>query len=351
LARPKARKAFFPISPSDWVYCIFLTCDNQLGVWFRHGQKIISRPKKGEETAPGQWIGVGGVPAFCCLYPRTQGERAENLYDLATVWSYGGEFVHRFLYKIEPYTPCQPPDLSAIGQCTTSCRCSATNVGNVFTITVVVTNSDGSATKGEQPQGSVLIEVDGVQICDVALPAEDEPDDTNQSTVTCTYTCTDSDAHTVTATYTPAAGQGLLATECGTTIQCPSQGITTACCPSNPIPTRLFFTWTCSAITQPGIPVSIELDYDSSSQSWISTCIPDSTSVGEYWLFTLDCTSGGLGTAWQFSAGGLGVTAGSVTCSPISLSFVNVGGQTTTSSTCTGNQVPAQTFNTITVTS
>src|SRR5262249_44736754 len=111
----KPRQCYYAVSPSDWVYMIFLTCDNILGVWFKHGQKVHKIADKG----PGAYLGFGGVPAFCCIYPGTKGELAESLFDLALVWPFAGEFVHAFLYKKFGYVPCvlEMP----CGACQTSC--------------------------------------------------------------------------------------------------------------------------------------------------------------------------------------------------------------------------------------
>src|SRR5438067_368819 len=111
MAQVKLRKCLIPVSPSDWVHMVFLTCDNHLGVWFKHGQK----GKKLLPHGPGANLGAGGVPVFSCIYPEFQGEKAEALFELAQVWTFAGEWVHAFLYKKAGYKPVSV--LLPCGQC------------------------------------------------------------------------------------------------------------------------------------------------------------------------------------------------------------------------------------------
>lgn len=83
----KARRCYKALSPSDWVHQVFLTCDNMLAVQFNRHMKEHSVKPKG----PGAFLGHGGVPGPCCLYPATQGQLAEELFDLGLVWSFAGE--------------------------------------------------------------------------------------------------------------------------------------------------------------------------------------------------------------------------------------------------------------------
>jgi hypothetical protein len=103
----RARDIHWARSPSDWVYAFIRTCNDELAVWFRLGQKIIHRYPVG----PGRYVGVGGVPAVCCLYPTTAGAYGRTLFNLSLSWPFGGELVWAFLYKKLPYRIVQPPPL------------------------------------------------------------------------------------------------------------------------------------------------------------------------------------------------------------------------------------------------
>jgi hypothetical protein len=308
MAAIKARKCFFPRSPSDWVHRIFLTCDNILAVQFNHGEKV----HKVSDHGPGAYLGWGGVPGVCCLYPTTQGELAEQLYDLATVWSFAGEFVHRFLYKKLPYRIVSPP--GTCGNCITSCGVSTSVAGNTVTITVTVTNTDGSATLGEAPEGDVQILVDGVQVADLTLP-EDEPDTTRSRAVSTSYICTDSNAHTVAANYSPAAGSGMIACSCGASFQCPACQ-TVGCCP-NCINNTL-------RATSQDTGEQATLTYNASTSRWEGST---TMNCGHTLYFRVQCPAGSTQvTQWAFQGSWDGTTwfapcaaDPSSTCSPLSL--------------------------------
>lgn len=100
-----AKKVLVARSPSDWVYKIWLTCDDTIAVQFKHGQKV----KKVLDEGPGDYLGYGGVPGVCCLYPGTKGAVGRELFELARVWPYAGEWVHAFLYKKFGYIKIVPP--------------------------------------------------------------------------------------------------------------------------------------------------------------------------------------------------------------------------------------------------
>ncbi len=214
----KARKCFTPISPSRWVSKVFLTCDNMLAVQFRRGQHI----KKVLPHGPGAYLGQGGVPHVTCLYPGTQGEWAERLYQLAEVWSYGGEWLHAFLYKKFGYQLVAPPD--QCGGCATSCSLSLNPAGpsdgQAVDVICTVTNTDGSSTKGDAPKGTVTFYVDGGEIGSCTLP--DEPETDSQNWAACsigwTASCQPSDSHYVSAVYKPA-NEEFAQTSCGSSIR------------------------------------------------------------------------------------------------------------------------------------
>lgn len=111
----KARRCYHAHSPGDWVHQVFLTCDNMLAVQFnRHMKEHRIAPH-----GPGAFAGHGGIPGPCCLYPATQGELAEQLYDLGLVWTYAGEWVRRFLYRKFDYVLIPPPE--GCGGCNMTC--------------------------------------------------------------------------------------------------------------------------------------------------------------------------------------------------------------------------------------
>lgn len=198
----KARRCFVPPSPSDWVAQVFLTCDNKIAVQFKHGQHV----KRVLPHGPGAYLGHGGVPQVCCLYPGTQGALAETLYELAQVWSYAGEWVHTFLYKKFGYQLIAPP--VPCGNCDTSCSLTASenpaNAGDLVVFTATITNLDGSALLGAAPEGSVTFSVDGSPIGTQTLP-QNEPPSTNAGSVTQSWLATVG-THFITATYVPAGG-------------------------------------------------------------------------------------------------------------------------------------------------
>jgi hypothetical protein len=235
----KARRCFVPQSPSRWVAKVYLTCDNMIAVQYHRGQHV----RKVLPHGPGAYRGTGGVPSVCCLYPGTQGDLAEYLYKLAEVWSYGGEWVHAFLYKTFGYKFVSPP--AACGDCNTTCSLSLSPAnptnGQAVTITVTITNTDGSPTKGEAPEGTVTISVDGTVLCTQTLP-EDDPDSTNAASVSCTWTatCTPGATHTIAATYTPSETD--FASSSGTTgVTVSGCGGQTPCCPGG-LPATLHLT-------------------------------------------------------------------------------------------------------------
>lgn len=320
----KARKCFVPRSPSHWVAKVFLTCDNILAVQFNRGQKV----KKILAHGPGAYLGRGGVPHVCCLYPGTQGELAERLYELAQVWAYGGEWVHAFLYKKFGYRIVQPPAMC--GGCNSSCAITSNNgspaVGDAVTFTATITNADGSTTYGDAPQGTVTFSVDGTSIGTVSLPAN-EPDSQNyqSASITWTATCTPTPTHTVEAVYTPSEPD-YAATNCSMSVTVSGCGVTTSCCPSNPIPATLYGTLSGSATG------TIPLTYDSSSGSWIGSFGLCSATVD----VSLVCM---FGTGWNLTlTGGASWTIipeqTSYTCSPFGVSWTGLTG------TCINNSAP-----------
>jgi hypothetical protein len=240
VANFKARKCLQAVSPSDWVYKIFLTCDNQIAVWFNKHEKV----KKIKESGPGAYIGFGGVPSVCCLYPGTQGELAETLFEYAQVWPFAGEWVHRFLYKKFGYQLVVPP--AQCGGCNTSCSLNLSPAnpasGQVVTITCTVTNTDGSPTKGDAPQGTVAFYVDGSVIGTQTLP-DNEPDTQNYESVSVSWTaaCNPQATHTIEAVYAPSESD-YAGTSCSTSVTVTGcGGVTTACCP-NSLPSTLHAT-------------------------------------------------------------------------------------------------------------
>lgn len=333
IVRIKARKCFVPISPSRWVSKVFLTCDNMLAVQFRRGQHV----KKILPHGPGAYLGHGGVPHVTCVYPGTQGELAETLYELAQVWSYGGEWVHAFLYKKFGYQLTAPPGFC--GDCITSCTLSVSPTepaeGQSVAISCTVTNADGSPTKGDAPTGSVRFFVDGVSIGTIELPDEPEPDSQNWATATIgwTATCQPQEAHTIEAQYAPADGD-FAATSCSTavTVSC---GIECGACPPTVrIPKTLYATIS-NVRSFPGagsgdtagcadISGTYRMDYDAGQGLWVYT--------GS--LVNLDLTCGSVDQilGWQFNMtclmdgyidGGSSGSPSSQSCDPLQLVFTD----------------------------
>ena len=324
----KARKCFVPRSPSHWVAKVFLTCDNILAVQFNRGQKV----KKILAHGPGAYLGRGGVPHVCCLYPGTQGELAEQLYELAQVWAYGGEWVHAFLYKKFGYRLVQPPAMC--GGCNTSCAITSNNAspaaGDVVAFTATITNTDGSTTYGDAPQGTVTFSVDGSSIGTVTLPNND-PDSQNYETasINWTATCTPTATHTIEAAYTPSETD-YAATNCSMSVSvsgCGSGGATTACCPNNAIPDTLYATLSGSATG------TIPLTYTSSSGSWIGSFGICNATV----QVSLVCVGAGL--EWSLTLTGAAYwnippSQPTYSCNPFGVSWSGIGG------TCINNNNP-----------
>jgi hypothetical protein len=305
----KARRCFVAHSPSRWVARVFLTCDNMLAVEYRHGQHV----KKVLPHGPGAYLGLGGVPHVCCLYPGTQGEWAETLYELARTWSYGGEWVHHFLYKKFGYRLVAPP--AECGGCNTLCSLDTNpanpSVGQTVTITCKVTNSEGSPSKGDAPQGAVTFYIDGASLGTVTLP-DNEPDTQNwqQASVTWGASCAPRPIHTLGATYTPSVAD-FAPTACAGTITVNGcSTVQTLCCP-NPVATVLHLT-----ISGTCLSGTYTLTYDHPSQLWYY----DGTLCGiGGTYFRLVCEAGGL---WHLDSNAFGISQPSLTvmsCDPVNL--------------------------------
>jgi hypothetical protein len=88
---------------SSWVFQLIQGCNGEFAIQFlkyvhrRHG------------------IVVGGVPGVTCYYPFAPA----GYFDLALTWPSKGHFVHRFLYKVQPYkiiaNPCPAGDCETAG--------------------------------------------------------------------------------------------------------------------------------------------------------------------------------------------------------------------------------------------
>jgi hypothetical protein len=308
----KARKCFVPRSPSDWVAKVFLTCDNMLAVQFKRGQKV----RKLLPHGPGAYLGVGGVPSMCCLYPGTQGDLAERLYELAKVWAYAGEWVHVFLYKKFGYRLVPAP--AVCGGCNTSCSISANpatpTAGQSVTIACTITNTDGSPTRGDAPQGTVAFSIDGANLDTVSLPAN-EPDTQNYASASLGWTAT-SGTHTLEAIYTPSSSD-YAAVNCSMTLTASGGSIVTSCCP-NGLPTTLHATIAnvsgCASLAG-----TYPLTWNGSL--WLYTAV-SGLSIGlqcdantSTWLCSLECPN---------NSGGQSAPASSASCNPVNIVFSNV---------------------------
>jgi hypothetical protein len=319
----KARRCFVPVSPSDWVAKVFLTCDNTIAVQFNHGEKV----KKVLPHGPGAYLGHGGVPSVCCLYPGTQGELAEKLYELAEVSSYAGEWVHRFLYKKFGYRLVAPPAMC--GNCNTSCSLQSSlnpaNVGDAVAITATLTNTDGSTTAGAAPEGLVDWYVDGTWVANSPLPPN-EPPTRNWQQVGLNWTCATAGDHTIEAVYQPSA-EDWTATQCSLTQSCQG-GVSTSCCPGVSLPTTLYVTISnvsgCACLSG-----TYALSYNSEDETWmISGLNVCGKSSVEWEIF---CS----GNDWFLYGGGFGAVAlTQVSCDPLQLT---ASGVTVDSAYCNGS--------------
>jgi hypothetical protein len=242
---------------------------------------------------------------------------AKRQYELAQVWSYAGEWVHAFLYKKFGYQLVSPP--VECGNCDTSCAITLnpTNPSNsqVVTITVTVTNMDGSASKGEAPDGTVVISVDGSTLATLTLP-DNEPDSQNSASVSTNWTasCTPGAYHTISATYTPSETD-FASTSCSAGVTVTGCGITTSCCPSVSVPETLYATIT-NADNCNG---TYTLTYDGSIPGWSLSFPGGWGNCNPTGYLILKCTSSG----WTFqSQGNINPTnPSSVSCSPFQLVF------------------------------
>lgn len=317
--RIKARKCFFALSPSRWVSRVFLTCDNMLAVEYRHGQHV----KKVAPHGPGAYLGQGGVPHVCCLYPGIQGDLAETLYELAQAWSYGGEWVHHFLYKKFGYQLVAPP--AECGGCNTLCSLEINpanpSVGQSVTITCKVTNTDGSPNKGAAPQGTVAFSVDGASLGTQTLP-DNEPDTQNWQQVSTTWaaSCEPGATHTIEAVYTPSVPDFAPASASGSVTVSGCGGVVVPCCPNVQLPKTVYATLSNPVGGCTCLVGTYALNWDQNKQAWMSAlgsyCGVPNSQIGVF------CGSGGF--YLDFFIDGYGVDSGGFlytrSCSPLVLS-------------------------------
>jgi hypothetical protein len=323
----KARRCFVPLSPSDWVAKVFLTCDNKIAVQFKHGQHV----KKILPHGPGAYLGHGGVPHVCCLYPGTQGDVAETLYELAQVWSYAGEWVHAFLYKKFGYVLVAPP--AACGGCNTSCFLQSSRnpaaTGDLVTFTATFTNTDGSPTKGDAPEGTADWYVDGVWVANTPVPPND-PDTQNWQTTSLSWTCGTTGTHTIEVVFNPDSGD-FATTSCSLTQTCQG-GISTACCPGELLPATLHAT------VSGTVAGTYALSYGG-NQAWTGSF----TICGGTTQITAACVLGSWGLTLTGSvAGWTGASPSSPpSCNPLQVVFIGTG-------SCVNNGSPVSLTITIT---
>ena len=337
----KARKCFVPISPSRWVSKVFLTCDNMLAVQFRRGQHV----KKVLPHGPGAYLGHGGVPHVTCLYPGTQGELAETLYELAQVWSYGGEWVHAFLYKKFGYQLVAPPE--PCGGCQTSCSLQVDPLdpeeGQAVTITCTVTNTDGSPTKGDAPAGTVTFYMDGGVIGSCTLPNEPEPDSQNAASCSIGWTasCQPQDTHSIEAVYTPSEPD-YAPTSCATSVTV-SCGVPCSTCPPGVKLPKILHATISDAGGCPCVVGTYPIVYNEVIQAWIyqsakGPCVYDYLGITEVLPLEiiLQCLVGGF--LLVISCGSIGGAYVSTTweCKPFYVEFTDCRQVPPPSSCCDG---------------
>lgn len=288
MAQIKGQLCHFP--ESSWVHGVYLTCDNQLAIQYKHGVHRI------------HGIAVGGWPSVTCLYPAAPGL---NFYDLLLVWRSQGRFVWHVLPYRQPYRLVNPPQLPCAGCATTvSVTTSGTpsTSGASVTFTATVTNTDGTAP----PLGTVSFTSsrDGALGSGTALGAS------NPATSTFTTTSLSAGTHTITATFTPLTG--FVAAQ-GTVTQVVNAA-TVSQCGCN-VPQSLTATFT------GGLTGSIPIAWDGTG--WTGDGAPCGTALktqvqmrcagGTTWVCQLTNLGGGCGT------GTTGASSGS--CSPFSQTF------------------------------
>jgi hypothetical protein len=315
----KAQKCFVALSPSRWVSRVFLTCDNMLAVEYRRGQHV----KKVAPQGPGAYLGSGGVPYVCCLYPGTQGAFAEELYNLAQVWTYSGEWVHAFLYKKFGYQLVSPP--AECGGCHTECSLTIDppnpSVGQTVTLTCKITNTDGSASQGASPQGVVTFYIDGASIGTQTLP-DPEPETRNweQVSITWTASCDPEPTHTIEAVYT-ASVPDFAPTSCSASLTVSGCGaVLVPCCPNVPLPKTIHATLSnpiggCACLVG-----TYALNWDEDRKSWMTPmgqyCGVPNSQLGVF------CSNGGF--YLDFFIDGVAVNSSgflsTLSCSPLVLS-------------------------------
>jgi hypothetical protein len=286
------------ISPSRWVHAIYLTCNDEIAVHFNHGQDLVWR-RKGYPKEKGpvpNLLGTGGVPAVCCLYPRTAGAYGRELFQLAHVWTDAGEWVHRFLYKKQPYKIVQPPALPCAG-----CRVglnvvSSTNpscADAAVTFTASVSDLDGSAV----PAGTFSWFVDNIQFL-----TGQQLDASGQGQFSISTLAPG--MHTVVADFTPSDGfQANSASIQQSVVECTAGGggggaggvVQDGCC--NSLPTVVYLTLSNVTDQRDGsnvcwpASVSVPLSWDSSTSWWSGSLAPCDSS-GTTTQLALRCQSG-----------------------------------------------------------
>jgi hypothetical protein len=224
-----------------------------------------------------------------------------------------------------PYRIVKPPVIPCPG-CTTSCTLSSSanpsNQGDSVTFTCTVSNSDGSAV----PQGNVSFTVDGSEVCNVALDAHGQ--------AACSHTFSTAGTFTVEGTYQP--NRGWVQTTCQLSQVVNSSGITTACCPSDPTPTRLFVTFSngtgsCTCLNG----FTVEIDHDAGLGDWHHDSIAWPCN-GQTGSFTLTCSLGTWSATMSGCQSGI-FPMPSLTCNPFSLSWSSVPIGSPLSPCCNGN--------------
>lgn len=235
MAGTPVRNCYIPAtSPSRWVYGIYETCNGEIGVYFQHGEHIVTRLARG----PGRYIGIGGAPSVFCVYPGTgQGLNGlgHKLYELAIVWPYAGEFVHHFLYRVWPYVIKAPPQMPCGCHTQVSITSSEnpSNFGDLVTFSATVTDTDGSL-----PPDGIVQFYDGATLLGAGSTLSDSG---NTATSAFSISTLSVGTHTITAVF--ASTTGFITSQASLT-QVVNGSIASSCCPSNPFPLTMHVTLT-----------------------------------------------------------------------------------------------------------
>lgn len=296
MAQIKAKFCAYP--GQEWGSYLYLTCDNKIALRFKNH----THSSKGPD---GKRHSYGGMPTPEAFLYKTGRQDDTGLYEAALVWGGLGKFLWHVLGYHCPYTIVQPPVMPCLGcacTCTVATSGSPSQQGAAVTFTATVTNTDGSAI----PAGTVSFSSDK----DGSLGNGTALTSANPATSQLTTTTLSVNTHTITATFTPAAGYQSASGQVQQVVQ--ASGIQTGCC-ANLIPGNLTLT-----ITGGGaLNGSYTLTYNAGTSTWTGSGSVGSCPANS---FGLKCTFGNWNLVGPCGVGGF---PSSSHCSPFSMSFTN----------------------------